>query len=458
MKKFNEVYDCDSITINVTNNCNLHCIYCFEHEKNKNFMSPKTAIDIIDKSYNNIDKRKGEFTINIFGGEPLLNWETIKELIDHCNEKKYNVKYGITTNLTLLTDEMIQYIDDNEIMMLVSIDGIKEVHDKNRCNSYDIAVENLKDLINHKLGIFVEARMTILPEDAKYAMDGVKDLINLGVNNICPMPVTDVDWNKEQLADLKQYYNSLMKYYISILNDDLSTRNISIKNTDEILTNVLEPEVTDPIMCPIYSNKWCAFDTNGDVYACHQGPTSEEPFKSNMRLGNIYTGIDETKLRKSYSYATYPKDECKSCVARPVCKCGCPSENMRMNNSEYIPTDGYCKTQRILVESVKLYQNQIINASNIRNRSINLLKENIKIKLYLDKLLATTDFNDRLQSITRLMHLQEMINNLGEKNIYPTFKSYLAIKENIILASLLTITNQTLANAMDKTKEANDGK
>ena len=48
--------------------------------------------------------------------------------------------------------------------------------------------------------------------------------------------------------------------------------------------------------------------------------------------------------------------------------------------------------------------------------------------------------------------------DLGEKNIYPTFKSYLAIKENIILASLLTITNQTLANAMDKTKEANDGK
>lgn len=456
MKNFKEVYDCDSITINVTNNCNLHCKYCFEHEKNKNFMSSQTAIDIIDTAYNPISKTKGEFTINIFGGEPLLNWKTIKDLIDHCNEKHYKVKYGITTNLTILTDEMVKYIDDNEIMMLVSIDGIKEVHDKNRCNSYDIVIENLKELIKNKLSLFIEARMTILPEDAKNAIYGVKELINLGIDNICPMPVTDVEWSKDELDDLYNYYTSLMHYYISILNDDLLTRNISIKNTDEILTNVLEPLVTDPIMCPIYGIHWCAFDTNGDVYPCHQGPTSEEPFKSDMKLGNIYTGIDEVKLRKAHKYARYIKKECKDCIARPVCKCGCPSENIRMNGSEDIPTDGYCSTQRILVKVVKQYQKELMTASNIRNRTINLVKENIKIKDYLDKLISTTNFNNKLELFSRITHLQEMINNLGEQNIYPTFKTYLDIKLKTLLASFLTITNQSMV--IDKSKEDTNGK
>lgn len=458
MRKFQDVYDCDSITINVTNNCNLNCKYCFEHEKNKNFMSPQTAIDIIDTSYKKINKELNEFTINIFGGEPLLNWPTIKALIDHCNEKQYKVKYGITTNLTILTDEMIKYIDDNEIMMLVSIDGIKEVHDKNRCNTYDIVIENLKELIKNNLSLFVEARMTILPEDVKNAIYGVKELINLGINNICPMPVTDVEWSEEHLQELKEYYNSLMKYYISLLNDNLITRNISIKNTDEILTNVLEPEAIDPVMCPIYSNKWCAFDTNGDVYPCHQGPTSEEPYKSNMFLGNIYTGIDETKLRKSHKYAEFLKADCNGCIARAICKCGCPSENMRMSNSEDIPTNAYCDTQRILVQAVKQYQNKILNASNIRNRSINLLKENIKIKSYLDKMFTTTDFSNRLEFISRICHLQEMMHNLGEQNIYPTFRAYINEKLKGLIAAMLTITGDDLKTVIAKTTEDINGK
>jgi len=453
MKQFREIYECDSITLNVTNNCNLSCPYCFEHAKNEQMMSAQTAIDIIDASYREVDKSIGDFTINLFGGEPMLNWAAIKALIDHCNEKKYKVRYGVTTNLTILTDEMIDYIDDNSIMLLVSIDGVRYVHNKNRCDSFDIVYSNLKRLIARKLTLFVEARMTILPEDALFALDGIKLLIELGVDNICPMPVTDVEWSDMHISELEEYYADLMEYYVGLLNNDTLKRNISIKNTDEILTNVLEPEIDDPIMCPIFSNKWCAFDTNGDIYPCHQGPTSEKKFKDELYLGNLYTGVDETKLKIGDTHASYSKEECKDCVGKSICKGGCPTQNMRESGVYDEPSDGHCKTNIALVKAVLKYRDKLMDASNIRNRMVNLLKENLKLKQYVDVLYNETDLNNDLVLGTRVAHLMEMVSNLGEKNLLPTFKVYIDSKIKVILAFQLSKRGVTLDDMVKKLKE-----
>ena len=163
---FEEAYNLDSITINVTNACNLNCSYCFEHIKTNEYMTPETAIDIIKKSYHKIDPKLGMFTINIFGGEPLLNWKTVKAILGYVSTNHLRCKIGITTNLTILTEEMIKYFDDNDVMLLVSFDGVG--HDKNRCNTHDIVVNNLKKLISAGLGLFIEARLTITPEFGKY--------------------------------------------------------------------------------------------------------------------------------------------------------------------------------------------------------------------------------------------------------------------------------------------------
>ena len=450
MKDFREVYECDSITLNVTNSCNLNCVYCFEHDKNSQMMSPTVAIDIVDKAYREVPSEIGSFTINIFGGEPLLNWDTIKALIDHCNEKKYKVKFGITTNLTKLTEEMMEYIDDNSIMLLVSIDGIKKIHDKNRCGSYDIVKGNLHSLIDRGLGIFVEARMTILPSDCPYVIDGIRELVFMGVNNICPMPVTDVEWDEGDIEELELCYRDILDFYISILNDETMTRNISIKNTDEILMNVLSPEIDDPLICPIYSNRWCAFDTNGDIYPCHQGPTSKEPFKSEMLIGNIYTGVDVSKIRSEEVHATYPKDRCEDCEGRSVCKCGCPTENLRETGQSDMPSDGYCDTQIALVRSVKKAQGRILSASNIRNRMVNLLKENLKLKEYVDLIYEGTDMEDLFTMQTRVSHLIEMMNNLGEEKIYPTFAEYINKRIAVMVAYQLDRSGLSLEDAEKK--------
>lgn len=423
LKPFEEVYECDSITLNMTNGCNLNCIYCFEHDKHPSMMSPETGITIIDKAYRKVSNSNGgKFMVNFFGGEPFLNWDCMKAIIDHANEKNYDIFWGVTTNLTILTDEIIEYIDDNNIYLLVSADGLGYIHDKNRSGSYTKVMNNIQRLIKEGLGIFVEIRMTILPEDIDKALDGVKMFIDMGFDNICPCPVTDVEWSEEDIKKLEQYNHDMMEYYVSLLNDRESNRNFSIKNTDEILTNVLEPSIYKPLMCPIGSNKWCAFDTNGDIYPCHQLPTSYQKFKDEQCLGNIYTGVDPGKLSNGKNIAKYVKEQCTDCAGKSVCASGCPEENLRQTGNIDTPSDGYCAVQCALVKAVKQYQDKILGAENIRNKTINRLKENLKIKKYIDENLSDED--NKLIMTIKLMHLNEMIASLGEENIFPSFHDY----------------------------------
>lgn len=443
MTPFSDIFKCDSITLNMTNNCNLNCKYCFEHNKQPENMTSKIACDIIKAAYNPVDKSKRlKFMINFFGGEPLLNWNTIKDSIDFCNSNKFMVSYGITTNLTILTDEMIDYIDDNNIHLLVSADGIKSVHDKNRCGTFDTVIHNLQKIIDSELQIFVEIRMTILPEDVPYALDGIKMFIDMGFDNICPMVVTDVDWSRDDIKSLEKFYYNLMDYYSKLLSTK-GHRNYSIKNTDTVLTNVLEPEIYNPYMCPIGTKKWCAFDVNGDIYPCHQLATSDYDIKELQKLGNIYTGVDEEKINKTDRIkATYITEDCNTCIAKCICANGCPQENYRQTKNMQTPSKGYCGTQRALVKAVKLYQDKILSSTNIRSRMLNILKSNLAIKRYLDKEFKFDKHSSKLEVSVKLMHVKEQIESLGEENILPTFKEYFSNK--IIEAGAIALTNEKI--------------
>ena len=435
MKPFKEVYDCDSVTINVTNECNLECSYCFEENKTKTYMTKETAIKIVDDSYNLLQKDIGRFTINLFGGEPFLNWEVIKAIVDHCNQKDYVVRYGVTTNLTILTEEMLEYIDDNNIMLLVSIDGVKSVHDENRCGSYDRVISNIKKVIDRGLAHLIEARMTILPKDVNYVLEGIKELIDLGINNICPMPVTDTEWTDEQVKQYGEMYESILEYYVSILNDKNNDRNIAIKNTDEIMCNVLDPDISDTTMCPIGSNKWCSFDTNGDVYPCHQCPTSNNESIKKMLIGNVYDGVDEKMIVKDHVKSKFQREECLECEGKSICKSGCPAQNIRESGVYDKPTKAHCDLAVVEVQVAKKFRFKIIEAENIRGRMLNLLKENLKLKKYLDEEVSETNIHS-MDFMIKLQHFKEMHKQL-EGKIFPSFGDYFRIKIAIIMSYVL---------------------
>ena len=425
MENFTTVYSKpQAVTMLLTNDCNLACSYCFESNKGKDYMPKEMALDILKATYNVVDPMAGIFTLNMFGGEPLMNWETFKAVCDYVLENNLKIRITATTNLTLLTDEMIDYIDELSIPILVSVDGIKEVHDKHRCDSFDKVIENMKKLIDRDLGYLIEARMTVAPDTAKYMYESVKMLVDLGINNIANVPASDLDWDAQSIQDYKDNYEKILDMYIDILNDETNKRNISLYKVDQALNLALEPIKEDTSMCNIGNPRWVIVDWKGDIWPCPDYPTTNNVDLIAGKIGNFYTGVDETKVDPKPMVATYELERCKGCEAISICKSGCPYENYTKNGKFNEPTIGYCTLQKAFVEIIKAYQDKLLEATNIRSRQLNVLIENLKVKKYYDDKVKTVNLFDREFGV-RLNHFVEKYENLNNKgNILPSFDTY----------------------------------
>ena len=425
MENFTTVYSKpQAVTMLLTNDCNLACSYCFESNKGKDYMPKEMALDILKATYNVVDPMAGVFTLNMFGGEPLMNWETFKAVCDYVLENNLKIRITATTNLTLLTDEMIDYIDELSIPILVSVDGIKEVHDKHRCNSFDKVIENMKKLIDRDLGYLIEARMTVAPDTAKYMYESVKMLVDLGINNIANVPASDLDWDAQSIQDYKDNYEKILDMYIDILNDETNKRNISLYKVDQALNLALEPIKEDTSMCNIGNPRWVIVDWKGDIWPCPDYPTTDNVDLIAGKIGNFYTGVDETKVDPKPMVATYELERCKGCEAISICKSGCPYENYTKNGKFNEPTISYCTLQKAFVEIIKAYQDKLLEATNIRSRQLNVLIENLKVKKYYDEKVKTINLLDREFGV-RLNHFVEKYENLNNKgNVLPSFDTY----------------------------------
>lgn len=441
MENFTTVYSKpQAVTMLLTNDCNLACSYCFESNKGKDYMPKEMALDILKATYNQVDPMAGIFTLNMFGGEPLMNWDTFKAVCDYVLENNLKIRITATTNLTLLTDEMIDYIDELSIPVLVSVDGIKEVHDKHRCNSFDKVIENMKKLIDRDLGYLIEARMTVAPDTAKYMYESVKMLVDLGINNIANVPASDLEWDAQSIQDYKDNYEKILDMYINILNDETNKRNISLYKVDQALNLALEPIKEDTSMCNIGNPRWVIVDWKGDIWPCPDYPTTDNVDLIAGKIGNFYTGVDETKVDPKPMVATYELDRCKGCEAISICKSGCPYENYTKNGKFNEPTIGYCTLQKAFVEIIKAYQDKLLEATNIRSRQLNVLIENLKVKKYYDDKVKTISITDREFGV-RLNHFVEKYENLNNKgNVLPSFDTYFKhelMTVNAIIAALV---------------------
>ena len=441
MENFTTVYSKpQAVTMLLTNDCNLACSYCFESNKGKDYMPKEMALDILKATYNPVDPMVGIFTLNMFGGEPLMNWEAFKAVCDYVLENNLKIRITATTNLTLLTDEMIDYIDELSIPILVSVDGIKEVHDKHRCNSFDKVIENMKKLIDRDLGYLIEARMTVAPDTAKYMYESVKMLVDLGINNIANVPASDLDWDAQSIQDYKDNYEKILDMYIDILNDETNKRNISLYKVDQALNLALEPIKEDTSMCNIGNPRWVIVDWKGDIWPCPDYPTTDNVDLIAGKIGNFYTGVDKTKVDPKPMVATYELERCNGCKAISICKSGCPYENYTKNGKFNEPTIGYCTLQKAFVEIVKSYQDKLLDATNIRSRQLNVLIENLKVKKYYDEKVKTISITDREFGV-RLNHFVEKYENLNNKgNVLPSFDTYFKhelMTVNAIIAALV---------------------
>ena len=347
-----------AVCLNIIHGCNLRCKYCFADEGEYHGHKGVMDIDTAKKAIDYVVKRSGprrNIEIDLFGGEPTMIMDTIKEIIayarEHEKEWKKNIRFTMTTNATLLNDEMMEFMDKEMGNIILSLDGRKEVNDNVRIKvdgsgSYDDILPNIKKMIDKRTeGKMYFVRGTFTRANTDFYED-VKAMANEGFREISIEPV--VLENGHPLAlreeDLPTIFDNYDKLY-----EEMRRRKVEGDEFKFYHFNIdLQggPCVYKRISGCGAGFEYVAITPQGEVYPCHQFVGKEE-----YKLGSIWDDTYDAELGKKFKKAhIYNKPKCKDCWARFYCSGGCQANNVNFNGDMNIPYEIGCKMQKKRIE------------------------------------------------------------------------------------------------------------
>ena len=347
-----------AICLNIIHGCNLRCKYCFADEGEYNGHKGVMSVDTAKKAIDYVIKRSGprkNIEIDLFGGEPTMIMDTVKEIIQYArdNEAKWkkNIRFTMTTNATLLTDEMMDYMDKEMGNIILSLDGRKEVNDKVRIKvdgsgSYDDILPNIKKMISKRTkGKTYYVRGTFTRENTDFYNDVVA-MLNEGFREISIEPVVLEDGHP--LALREEDLPTIFDNYDKLYNEMLRRK----KEGDEFTFYHFNIDIQGgPCVYKRISGcgagfEYVAITPQGEVYPCHQFVGREE-----YKLGSVYDDTFDKELSKKFKKAhIYNKPKCKECWARFYCSGGCQANNVNFNGDMTIPYEVGCKMQKKRIE------------------------------------------------------------------------------------------------------------
>jgi uncharacterized protein len=250
------------ITIYLTNKCNLKCAYCFGLSLEPKDLEKEKLKKIIDWFFNNsISEKRG---ISFFGGEPLLRFELIKYAVEYATSKDKNMRFSITTNGTLLNEEIVDFFNKYFSIVNISIDGKKETHDYYRKT---ILGEGSFDKINFNLikkitkpELYIQSVVT--PITVKNLFENAVFFHKLGLKQVI-MLSPDFIWKKDDLKIYKKEIKKLAKYFISCLKQNRNPFDLYY------FTTLFSEDHKSKYPCPA-GRQSLTISVNGDIYPCHR--------------------------------------------------------------------------------------------------------------------------------------------------------------------------------------------
>lgn len=342
-----------ALCLHIAHDCNLRCKYCFAGQGpyggDRSLMSyevGKKSIDFLLK----VSGPRKHVEIDFFGGEPLMNLDVVKQLVVYGREKAEEVgktiKFTVTTNCVLLTEDVQKYLNDNDISCVLSIDGRKEVHDRMRPfaggqGSYDLIKDRIINFVKSRNGKEYFVRGTYTRNNLDFVNDA-KHLIESGVDVLSLEPVVsddDVDYaiREEDIPFLKDQYEQLTHYYWKRHEEGKDFTffhfNVSLDHGP-----CLPKRLTG---CGA-GHEYLAVSPQGDLYPCHQFVGREE-----FKVGHVDTGVINKEIGREFQNAhVLNKPECRNCWARFYCSGGCHSNNLHFRGSLLKPYKITCELQK----------------------------------------------------------------------------------------------------------------
>lgn len=321
-----------SITITLTEKCNLNCVYCYEKDRSEKAISFQAAKEIIDKEMNMSDGTN-LIHFDFFGGEPFIEFELLVKLVDYLLSNTWSKKYtcGISTNGTLVHGKIKEWLFRNKDIISVglSFDGNKEMQNINRCNSFD----NIDLDFFQKCWPTNKIKMTISQQSLLSLADGVIYLHQKGFGVNCNLAY-GLDWSDPKLQVLlENELNKLIDFYL---------QNPQIEPCRLLSAGIeyLNGQVLNTI------RKWCgtgthmkAYDVSGNAYPCQ----FFMPLSMGKEKAKTY---NELEFLEDIP-ATLFGDKCASCKLTPICPT-CLGSNYCETGNLYKKSKGYCELQKII--------------------------------------------------------------------------------------------------------------
>ena len=346
-----------ALCLHIAHDCNMRCKYCFaetgeDKVGKREFMSfevGKNAVDLL------VSKSLGRTNLEIdfFGGEPLMSFKVIKQIFKYAQEQaklfNKNIRYTITTNGILLNDEVIEFVNENSIQLIMSHDGRKAVHDKMRPltggqSSYDLVTKKFKNAIDKGVKDY-HARGTFTTYNTDFTAD-VKHLLDIGFKYISFEPVVtdpadDYALGYDKLEEVKKEYEKLADFYYE-----------QYKAEKPFTFFHYEVDLNQgPCLAKRLTGCGAGYDymavaPNGDIYPCHQFVGLPE-----FKIGTVFEKVLNQEISEQFLNAhIFNKPECKECWARYYCSGGCHADAFYRNNDLHKPVKFSCELAKKRLE------------------------------------------------------------------------------------------------------------
>ena len=319
-----------ALCLHVAHTCNLNCSYCFASQGNfkgeRGLMSLETgkrALDfLIENSGDHVN-----LEVDFFGGEPLMNWDVVKEIVRYGRsiEKEHgkNFRFTLTTNGVGIDDDVIDFANKEMHNVVLSLDGRKEVHDRLRKTadgrgSYDLIVPKFKKLVEARGGKNYYMRGTFTHGNVDFTED-IFHMADLGFDQLSMEPVVcspedPYALTEEDLPKVMEQYEILAK---DMLRREREGHPITFYHYMIDLTE--GPCIYKRISGCGSGTEYFAVTPWGDLYPCHQF-VGEDKFK----MGDIWNGVTNETIRDDFKMCNvYAREECRDCWARLYCSGGC---------------------------------------------------------------------------------------------------------------------------------------
>lgn len=347
-----------ALCLHIAHDCNLACKYCFAdegeyHGQVRELMSlevGKKAIDfLIENSGNRVN-----LEVDFFGGEPLMNFDVVKEIVAYgrSKEKEYNknFRFTLTTNGLLINDDVIDFCNKEISNVVLSLDGRKCIHDemrptRNGKGSYDVIIPKFKEFVEKRGDKSYYVRGTFTRNNLDFVED-FKHMADLGFKEISIEPVVspdDCDYSIRE-EDLDKIYAEYDKLAKDIIERHKQGKPITFFHYMLDLNG--GPCVYKRLSGCGSGTEYLAVTPQGKLYPCHQFVGTEE-----FELGSVFEGVKKTEIVEDFKLCNvYAKDKCKECFARFYCSGGCAANSYQFHGSILDAYDIGCELQRKRVE------------------------------------------------------------------------------------------------------------